>query len=394
MPDENHFQHQQYPTDPAITPIQRTLNVDDAAENDFSQLHTQLKIGRVILVHGTLMGDDPFGIADTLKSVAESVPLFAGQLNRLAEASLEKTRPFTASMTADIGNYHRPYLQRFQELVGDDPQVELLSPTWSGQNHHLARADLAVRLLHQLLMRPLVADQNVLLWGHSHAGNAFALLTNLLANHKPSVAKFFDAAAQDGIPYWDEVREHLQLATSPHPLASQIFIASFATPVRYGWDNAGYAKLVHVTFHRPYDEAAPTLTKPLFPPHLPGDVVSAKWGDWVQAFAIAGTDVPTMSTRTINQNLAVLLEANLPEPKHGLDTRFIMPKKVRDTCVRWKTGTRCHSDGTNLLVDYELSGDNSAIGRPLELSLLGHGVATTIRWLPTHLKMIMETMLT
>lgn len=393
MPADNHFQHQPYPTEPTPPPVLRMLNVDEAVEADFSKLHTALRIGRVVLVHGTFMGDDPFGIADTLKSVAESVPLLARQLNRLAEASLEKTRPFTASLTGDVGNYHEPFRQRFQQLVGDDPQVELLSPTWSGQNHHLARADLAVRLLHQLLVRPLLPDQNVLLWGHSHAGNAFALLTNLLANHKPSVAGFFDAAAQEGVPHWNDVRANLESASSPHPLASRVFIAGFETPVRYGWDTDGCAKLIHVTFHRPYDEQSPMMTKPLFPPHLPGDVVSAKWGDWVQAFAIAGTDAATIPTRTINQNLAAILEASLPEPQHGIDTRFIMPKRVRDACFRWKTGTRCHSDGMNLLVDYELSGDLSSIGQPVELSLLGHGVATTIRWLPTHLKLVMEAML-
>jgi hypothetical protein len=393
MPVENNFQHQPYPTEPALTPVLRMLNVDEAAETDFSKLHTALRIGRVVVVHGTFMGDDPFGIADTLTSIAESVPLLARQLNRLADVLLEKTRPFTSSLTGDIGNYHEPFRQQFQELVGDDPQVELLSPTWSGQNHHLARADLAVRLLDQLLVRPLLPDQNVLLWGHSHAGNAFALLTNLLANHKDSVAQFFDAAAQQGVTHWDQVRANLELSSSPHPLASRVFIAGFETPVRYGWDTDGFAKLVHVIFHRPYDEMSPTKTKPLFPPHLPGDVVSAKWGDWVQAFAIAGTDVPTETTRTINQRLTAFLEASLPEPQHGIDTRFIMPKRVRDACVRWKTGTRCHSDGMNLLVDYELSGDITSIGQPVELSLLGHGVATTIRWLPTHLKLVMDALL-
>ena len=393
MPVENHFQHQQYPTEPVTTPVLRTLNVDEAAGTDFSKLHTALRIGRVVLVHGTFMGDDPLGIADALKSVAESVPLLAGQLNRLAEASKEKTRPFTTAVTGDVGNYHEPYRKRFQELVGDDPQVELLSPTWSGQNNHLARADLAVRLLHQLLARPLLADQNVLLWGHSHAGNAFALLTNLLANHKHSVAQFFDAAAQDGVTHWDQVRKNLESAVSPHPLASRIFIAGFATPVRYGWDTDGCAKLVHVTFHRPYDETIPLMTKPLFPPQQIPDVTNARWGDWVQAFAIAGTDVSSMPTRIMNQNLTAILEANLPELQHGLDTRFISPKRIRDACVRWKTGTRCHSDGMNLLVDYKLSGDVSTIGQPIELSLLGHGVATTIRWLPTHLKLVMEAML-
>ena len=393
MPVENCFRHQQYPTEPVIAPVLQTLNVGEARETDFSRLHTALKIGRVVLVHGTFMGDDPLGIAETLKSVAQSVPWLAEQLNLLAVASLEKTRPFTASVAGDVGNYSEPFRRRFQELVGDDPQVELLTPTWSGQNHHLARADLAVRLLHQLLVRPLLPEQNVLLWGHSHAGNAFALMTNLLANHKDIVSQFFDAAAQDGVTHWQEVRRNLESASSPHPLARRVLMAGFATPVRYGWDTDGYAKLVHLTFHRPYNLASPTITKPLFPPHLPGDVTSAKWGDWVQAFAIAGTDASSLFARTICDDLTALLEANLPELQHGLDTRFIMPKQVRDICVRWKTGTRCHSDGINLLVDYELCGDLSTIGRPIELSLFGHGVATSVRWLPTHLKLVMEAMM-
>ncbi len=84
MPIENRFYHQQYPTKPVIGPVLRTLNVDEAGETDFSKLHTALKIGRVVLVHGTFMGDDPFGIAETLKSVAKSVPWLAGQLNQSA----------------------------------------------------------------------------------------------------------------------------------------------------------------------------------------------------------------------------------------------------------------------------------------------------------------------
>ena len=95
MPVENCFRHQQYPTEPVIAPVLQTLNVGEARETDFSRLHTALKIGRVVLVHGTFMGDDPLGIAETLKSVAQSVPWLAEQLNLLAVASLEKTRPFT-----------------------------------------------------------------------------------------------------------------------------------------------------------------------------------------------------------------------------------------------------------------------------------------------------------
>ncbi len=163
--------------------------------------------------------------------------------------------------------------------------------------------------------------------------------------------------------------------------------------MRYGWDNDGYAKLVHVVFHRPYDSEYPTKTKPLFPLLSLEDAACAKWGDWVQAFSIAGTDTSSMPTRAINRNLSAVLESNLPELQHGLDTRFIIPRRVRDTCVRWKTGTRCHSDGLNLLVDYKPSGDVLSLGRPLEESLFGHGVATTVRWLPTHLKLVMDVLM-
>ncbi|HQX51010.1 MAG TPA: hypothetical protein PLY87_10100 [Planctomycetaceae bacterium] len=393
MPADNRFQHQLYPTETAVAPAFRVLEADAGLEADFQRLHTVLKIGRVVVVHGTFVGDDPFGIAEILRAVAESVPLLAGQFNYLAELSLENARPFTLGLTGDIGNYTEAYRVRFQELVGNDPLVELFSPTWSGQNHHLARADLAVRLIHQLLLRPLLPDQNVLLWGHSHAGNAFALLTNLLANHKPTVAKFFEAADQSGQPHWDAVREHLEAAASPHPLAQRVFIAGFGTPVRYGWDTDGYAKLLHVSYHRVYDETSPEITKPLFPPYRIDEILYAKWGDWVQAFAIAGTDVSNVSTRTVNKNLSLILEANLPEPQHGLDTRFIMPKRVRDTCFRWKAGTRCHADGINLLVDYVPSGDVTPLGRPIESSLMGHGASTTLRWLPAQLKLVMEMLI-
>jgi hypothetical protein len=80
MPAENRFLHQQYPTNPGSAPVLQTLNVNEAQQTDFSKLHTVLKIGRILLVHGTFMGDDPFGIADGLKAVAEAAPLLAGSI--------------------------------------------------------------------------------------------------------------------------------------------------------------------------------------------------------------------------------------------------------------------------------------------------------------------------
>ena len=392
MPLRNLFQHQFYPTQPAIVPTVRTLECFEAAERSFHSLHTKHRIGRVLLVHGTFMGDDPLGLSETLKSLGHGLPVIGPQLERLAAMLLENTRPVATSLVDDIGNYTEDFRELFQKLVGDDPQVDFLEPTWSSQNHHLARADLAVRLIHQLLLRPCPSDQRVLLWGHSHAGNAFALLTNLLANDQTAVAAFFAAAGQQPGEHWAAVRKSLASSTTPHPLARRVSIVTFSTPVRYGWDTSGCCQIVHVTFHRPHDPEHPFLTMPLYPPHAVSDILSAKWGDWVQAFAIAGTDVSSAVSLTANEMLTKLLEANLPEPQHDVDTRFIPSKLLSDTCARWKLGTRCHSDGANYLVDYKPSGTMTPIGQSLESTMMGHGVATTLKWLPAHLSLVLEAL--
>lgn len=392
MPRQNRFQHQIYPTTPAMEPVLKKMTCQDVVPGAFHGLHTQHGIGRVVLVHGTFVGDDPLGVAEMLQSLGEGIPLIGPQLERIADTLRENIRPLTESLIDDIGNYTKDFRDVFQTLVGDDPQVELMEPSWSSQNHHLARADLAVRLLHQLLQRPLSEPQKVLYWGHSHAGNAFALLTNLLANDRESVYAFFDAAGAQPGDHWKAVRLALTSASTPHPLADRVAIVTFGTPVRYGWDNSGCSQLAHVMFHRPHDPANPFRTKPLFPPHAVKDMLAATWGDWVQAFAIAGTDVPTAMSLTSNERLNALLEANLPEPAHELDTQLILSKSLRDTCARWKLGTRCHGDGINMLIDYVPSGQLTSLGQELETAIMGHGVATTLKWLPAHLNVVMEAL--
>ena len=65
-------------------------------------------------------------------------------------------------------------------------------------------------------------------------------------------------------------------------------IVTFGTPIRYGWDSAGYARLLHFINHRPA-EGLPEYRAP-FPPKL-DDVLSAADGDYVQQLGIAGTNV-------------------------------------------------------------------------------------------------------
>jgi len=338
----------------------------------------------VVLVHGTFMGDDPFAVSATLANVVPSVPRLQSLLDSVAAKLKTETKPLTDRVVGDVGNFTPDFRDLFQQLTGDDPNVELLNPTWSGQNRPLARADLAVRLLCRLDAIQPQPDQRVLLWGHSHAGNGFAILSNLLANQRTSVARFFQAAQRTD-EHWLKAEQILKDAPTPHPWAQSVLMAAFGTPVRYGWDTTGYRSLLHILHHVSEGEEPAITTKPLFPPHAASDFVMAKFGDWVQAFGIAGTD----TTASTDVQMAQLLETGLDTPEHQNDTRFLMPERVRNLCARWKTGTRCHTDGQNLLVQYEACGRRTALGMPIEQAVFGHGVATTLDWLPTHLALVM-----
>ena len=394
MPAANKFRHQNYPTTPAIRPQSKKVSVNDGKNGkqaQFARLHEAHNIHHVLLVHGTFLGSDPIGISDILRGIGGNAGFLKKSFDSMADKLAEATRSATNSLAADVANYCGPFREAFQTLVGADPAVSLLEPSWSSQNHHVARADLAIRLFLKLNQLVQAEDQRVLLWGHSHAGNGFAILSNLLANDRAAVNRFFAAAGDQG-KHWVEAKRLLARADSPHPLARSIDIAAFGTPVRYGGDTTGYRRLVHVLHHRRQEGEAHGRTKPLFPPHNLKNMVTAKYGDWVQAFAIAGTDIRSVTSLTSNTQLGEVLTAGLKEPEHGAGTRFIVPENLKNTCARWKTGTRCHADGLNLLLEYKPCGRTTKVGQPIEHSVLGHGVATTVEWLPTHLALVLEAL--
>lgn len=404
MPRQNGFRHQSYPTRPAAAPVVLELDGDGVQSLDFGHLHTQFGVRKVLLVHGTFAGDDPFGIHAIMRAGAEQLPAAARlAIDPVIDRLSEQTKRLTDTITADVANYSDGYRKRFQTLVGDDPEVSRLEPTWSSENNHLARASLAVRLLNELA--ELLAEgfdpdhERVLLWGHSHAGNGFAILSNLLANDRTNVEAFFAAAGDSLGEAGEKARQALAAAPTPHPMANATLVVTFGTPVRYGWDTDGLRSLVHVIHHRPVSEDDdPTAIVPAVTFGCEGnslgdnftaattgvaDVLSAKHGDWVQAFAIAGTDIAPTLQRKANARLGDFLERGLLQPT---------PKKLKDklkvTCARWQTRTRLHSDGQNLLVDYQ-SAQLTRFG-PARQAVLGHGIYTLKDWLPSQLALVLE----
>ena len=208
------------------------------------------------------------------------------------------------------------------------------------------------------------------MWGHSHAGNVFAIATNLLAADAAQRESFFAAGRCyyrqrwfGGLskPVWDRVRQLLELPRDSRRLP-QLDLVTFGTPIRYGWDTDGYAKLLHFVYHRPRPGVSEHRTT--WPPSVE-DLFQATDGDYVQQFGIAGTNLMPAGVG-LRSWLADLRLARLLQP--GL--------RRRDLLSRLKTGQRVPDEGETLLVEYP--------DGPAARQFAGHAIYTRLIWLPFH----------
>ena len=317
----------------------------------------------VYLVHGTFAGTDLTGI---LTELGRWLPSVRESLNQW-------TKQLVDSLTGDHGNFTAEYAELFQQSIysPDRPRIPVRLFNWSSENHHLGRADGAVRLLHRLATLP-EEDGPVLLWGHSHAGNVFALLTNLLAGDAESRERFFAAARSfyrvpvlgiTDLPHWPQVCQWLENGAARRT-NRPLDIVTFGTPIRYGWDTAGYRQLLHFVNHHPRPGTPEYLTT--FPPAA-DDVLGARGGDYIQQIGIAGSNtMPHLlfwRAWLADRRLHALLEPDL---------------KRRRYVQRLATCQRVPAEGTTLLVDYPRAAEHVA------RHMAGHAVYTRRDWLLFH----------
>ncbi|HUS37862.1 MAG TPA: hypothetical protein VMX74_00335, partial [Pirellulales bacterium] len=183
MPVANRFRHQAYTDEPpTATYRMQTAGppIDPQSDEFIRQLRaTGVKlraanVHSVYLVHGTFVGPDAWGV---LRQISRLVP-------RAAEAVQTINKKLMDRAVKDHGNYTARFAEIFEAAL--HTPGERLIPVrrfqWTSENHHLGRAEAAVRLIDALGDREVVpTGGRVMLWGHSHAGNVFALATNLLA---------------------------------------------------------------------------------------------------------------------------------------------------------------------------------------------------------------------
>ena len=336
------------------------MSTADAACGELRDEH----VSAIYLVHGTFTGNDALGV---FRELEWFVPQWTPPLRRQHKLLIDR-------FAGQSGNYTARFARQFASLING----EAASPIpvrlfyWSSENNHLGRSDAAVRLLSELVEKTQQQRCRFLLWGHSHAGNVFALMTNLLGGSSAGRRAFFRAGRPyyrwpvPGIvkaPAWPRLRE--QLAGDPEwPDRIKMDLATFGTPIRYGWDMRSYHRLLHFIHHRP----VPGLPdyRAAFPFSV-SDLLNAHYGDYVQQLGIAGTNFPMSLLRwryrRAEKRLLELLQPNV---------------RWRDTLERLQFGQRVPNEGETLLVDYQSDEQHQT------QQLFGHAVYTRPEWLLMH----------
>jgi hypothetical protein len=381
MPPGNRFRHQVYRSErptapyhlfPAARPTEPSSQEFNAALTAAGAAFGQARVAAVYCVHGTFAGNDALGL---LTELARFAPGLSESLGHLGKRTVD-------AIAGDSGNFIPEYVATFEAglRAGAGRTIPVRLFNWSSQNNHIGRADGAVRLIDELARlatampaKELNADQppRVVLWGHSHGGNVFALVTNLLGANAAARDGFFHAArsfyrpwwwGEVDVPVWESVRS--LLGEAEHPLRKvALDIVTFGAPVRYGWDSGGYANLLHFVHHRAppqgieYQAPVPIETRRML------DAVD---GDYVQQIGIAGSNLAPnpLAVRTFlaDWRLDAILERDVPRER---------------LLTRLKHGTRVPDEGTTLLVDYEVE-------EGLPRHMCGHAVYTRLKWLPLH----------
>lgn len=365
------FHHQSYSASPPRTPhyFLRPQLGPGIRSSEFRRRRADVGaklraagVATVFLVHGSFAAFDALSI---LTALSRRYAKARGPIRRLAAQLVDAN-------VQDAGNYTPGYAEALQHVLGegdDAPTVKLVS--WSSENHHLGRADAAVRLIDELAALKVAAGQRVVFWGHGHAGNVFALMSQLLASDAAELDRFFSAAEVYyrvpltpfvDVPVWRHVRQ--LLSHDRHRLAGPpCDWVTFGTPLRYGWRLREGDGLLHFIHHRP-DATRPAHLAP-FPDPIEC-VMQGTGGDFMQQVAIAGTDTPpsplVWRSWFADRRLARLFE----------------PGSADELPRRLETGARVPDCGTTLLVDY-----GNCHGTPAE-HLAGHAVYTRQEWLLFH----------
>ncbi len=297
------------------------------------------RIAQITLVHGTFVGTDPVALLQALDRIPGSGLDLGRRLGPIMQGTTER-------LLQDASNFPAAYATLLQGATGIPASIF----HWSSENGHVARLRAAVRLARYLAARleARPARARTLLVGHSHAGQIFALLLQLRDEvaHAPQLVAIAREIGEDGAALMQALavlrRRGLDIVT-------------LGTPVRYGWPEAAWPRLLHLVNHRGAGPTVPDLPRGL------QRMLTTEDGDYIQLLGIAGSDLPSADPGTR------ALEDLLDEPLGPGWAPRAWLEGVRH-------GRRVPDGGFTWLVDY---GDAAVNGRPNLLHTgLGHAIYT------------------
>lgn len=293
----------------------------------------------ILLVHGTFVGDDGLGLFDLIEPLNKSI---AGTLKEEGKHIINK-------LAKDVGNYTPEYASAMENSLGTNIPCELF--VWSSGNYHLARikgtVELAQTLADKIVENHLETSDRILLMGHSHAGQLFALLTTFLADDANAQQLYEIMAKEDGL------NEDKSKLTNNLAIIKTISldIVTFGTPVRYTWGTYAKFRLKAIVNHRSNIGMSGLL--------------KTRDGDYVQQWGVEGTDIFPPEELQLNDEFDSVLDT-------GRDSALLIASLEREERRHPKYADGTHV-GESLLINYR---DDSLLLPNCIKTLFGHGVYT------------------
>lgn len=294
-------------------------------------------------VHGTFVGEDPFHFFELIND------LMPHQLQGITEKMKGLTKFGQDIFMRDMANFTHRHRDKMASFL---PGVQVKNFVWSSGNHHTARIRGALKLVRELSVVHKSGDR-ILLLGHSHAAQVFALLTQIIY--------------MEGLE--DILKEHFTSEVDFKKLNKnkiklqkmKIDFVTFGSPPRYEWIPHENVRILHFINHRLPGPQAGNLS----------GILTTRDGDYIQQIGLTGSDFISPIDRENRMNKE--LDIYFGEGVNRQELRRLYQKKQR-----------LHNLGHHLLVDY---GDHSKIPN-FALTMFGHGIYTKIDLLDFHFEQI------
>ena len=322
--------------------------------SSFGESLNRNNVKLVTLVHGAFARNDPLGLLNFLQPLIQNMPHATGVSANPELFSEKHLKRFSSG----IGRFTQEYKNYLQKGIGETPETMLFS--WTGGNYHLARlkaaVDLIALLANEVRQRGITENDRILLLGHSHGGQLFALITLFLEDGDIAKALYKVVEKSPDMKREELIENLLTIDNIP------LDFVTFGTPIRYKWGVYDHYRLLSIINHR-------SLVQPI-------GLLEIKDGDYIQQWAIAGTDImPPLHELSLNDSLDAVLDK-------GRDITVFVKRLKRKRRQKEKR-TDGKLAGKTLLVDYcENIPDSGLFEKPMHFPKLairtqfGHGVYT------------------